>query len=330
MRADVACARLDGIDSSAALAVDGVKRVITSADVRGTNRFGLVTPDQPVLVERDIVGASDVVALVVATTESAAREGARRVRLSLSPREGVFDPERALEAGAPAVHPTRPGGDGAHPNLLAQRTVRRGKSAQAMAGAHVVVEGTYRTGWVEHAFLAPEAGVAWPEPDGSLVLHVATQHAEADLRQAAEALGESRERLRLVQSAIGGAFGGREDISVQILLLLAARVMDAPVRLVWDRRESVRGHGKRHPFRIHYRLGADATGRFIAAEVDLLIDAGCYTSTSGPLLDNALAHVLGPYDIAHVTLEGRAAFTNNPYTCAFRGFGVNQVTFAVE
>ena len=329
VRAPVACARLDGIDSARALAVAGVLRILTAADVPGTNRFGLSHADQPVLVEHEIVGASDVVALVVATTERAAREGARQVCLSLTPRVGCFDPEQALQLAAATVQPGR-APNGRHPNLLAERVLRQGDVAGAMGRAAVVVDATYHTGWVEHAFLAPEAGIAYPEPDGSLTLHVATQWPEADLRQAAAALGEPRARMRLVQSTIGGAFGGREDVSVQLLLLVAARAMQAPVRMVWDRRESVRGHGKRHPFRIDYRLGADSTGRFIAAEVDLLIDAGCYASTSGGLLDNALAHVLGAYTVPAFAVTGRAVLTNNPYTCAFRGFGANQVGFAVE
>jgi CO/xanthine dehydrogenase Mo-binding subunit len=247
----------------------------------------------------------------------------------MSPREGVFDPEAALQLNAHVVNPDRESG-GRHPNLLAERLIRRGDPEGAIAAAATVIDGTYRTSWVEHAFLAPEAGLAWPEADGSLTLHVATQWPDADLRQAATALGIPRADLRLVQSTIGGAFGGREDISIQLFLLLAARVMRAPERLVWDRRESVRGHGKRHPFRNRHRLGVGADGRFAAAVVDVLVDAGCYASTSTQLLDNALAHVLGPYAVPHVAITGRVVLTNNPNACAFRGFGANQVAFAIE
>jgi CO/xanthine dehydrogenase Mo-binding subunit len=284
VRADVACARLDGIDIKAALRVSGVVRVLTAADVRGTNRFGLIVPDQPVLVEREIVGASDVVAVVIATTVSAAREGARHVRLSLSPRAGVFDPARALEVDAPAVHAKRS-------NLLATRTIRRGDPDRAISRAPVVIEGVYRTGHVDHAFLAPEAGLAYVDDEGRLTIEVASQWPEADLRQAAAALGEPVERLRMVQATIGGAFGGREDISLQVLLLLAAREMRVPVHMAWDRAESVRGHGKRHPFIIHHTIGASRDGRLLAARVDCLLDAGCYASTSAKLLDNALVHI---------------------------------------
>ena len=323
VRADVACARLDAIDTSAALRVPGVVRVLTAADVRGTNRFGLIVPDQPVMVERDIVGASDVIALVIATTADAARAGARHVRLSLSPRAGVFDPVDAMEPGAPAVHANRP-------NLLATRTILRGDPDRAISRAPVIVEGIYRTGHVDHAFLAPEAGLAYVDDEGRLTIEVASQWPEADLNQAAAALGEPVERLRMVQATIGGAFGGREDVSLQILLLLAAREMRVPVHMAWDRAESVRGHGKRHPFLIRHTIAARRDGRLLAARVDCLLDAGCYASTSVKLLANALVHITGPYAVPHVGATARAVFTNNPFTCAFRGFGVNQVIFAME
>ena len=323
VRADVACARLDGIDVRDALKVPGVVRVLTAADVRGSNRFGLIVADQPVLVERNIVGSSDVVALVIAATPTAAREGSRHVRLSLTPHVGVFDCERALEPRAWAVHADRP-------NLLTSRAIRRGNVERAIAKARIAIEGSYRTGHVDHAFLSPEAGLAYVDGEGRLTIEAATQWPEADLRQAAAALGESRERLRMVQTAIGGAFGGREDVSLQILLLLAAREMRASVHMAWDRAESVRGHGKRHPFFVRHLVAADRKGKLLAARIDLLLDAGCYTSTSAQLLDNALAHVTGPYALRAVEATGRAVFTNNPYTCAMRGFGVNQVAFVME
>lgn len=324
VRAPIVCGWLESLDVAGALAVPGVVRVLTAADIPGTNRFGLITPDQPVLVESAIAGASDVVALVVGTSAAAAQEGARRVRVITRERPGVFDPAQALVAGAPAVHPDRAS------NLLAERRISRGNATRALARAAVVVQGTYRTTHIDHAFLSPEAGLAWMDDDGRYVVEVASQWPQADLRQAAVVLGVDVDRLRLVQSTIGGAFGGREDISVQLLLLVALHAMRAPVFMAWDRAESVRGHGKRHPFVIRHSLGADRAGRFMAAEVDFLLDAGCYASTSVQLLDNALKHATGPYAVRHVLASGRVALTNNPFTCAFRGFGVNQVTFALE
>ena len=329
VRVPVARARIDRIDVAGALATPGVVRVLRAADVRGTNRFGLLEPDQPVLAEGWVRGASDVVAVVVGETDRASRDGARRVVLAFTAEPPLLDPERACEPDAPVIHPERTA-VGRHPNVVAERTIRRRDAARALARAAVVVEGVYRTGWVEHAFLAPEAGLAARDDEGRLTVYVATQWPEQDLRQAARAIGEPVERLRLVQQTIGGAFGGREDVSLQILLLLAAQATGRPVRMVWDRTESIRGHGKRHPFRIRHRLAADAEGRFTAASIDILADAGCYASTSAAVLDNALAQACGPYAIDAVEVTGRSVYTNNPYTCAFRGFGVNQVTFAME
>jgi len=329
VRAPVASARLLGIDLAPALATAGVVRVLTAADVHGTNRFGLIEADQPVLVSDRIRGASDVVALVLGTTAAAARAGARRVGLALRAEPPLVDPERACDPDAPVIHPQRTL-VGAHPNVVASETLRRGDVERALARAAVVIESAYTTSWVEHAFLAPEAGLAEPDADGRLTLYVATQWPEADLQQAARALGEPADRLRLVQRTIGGAFGGREDVSLQILLLLAARATKRPVRMVWDRAESIRGHAKRHPFRIRHTLAADARGRFTAARIEVLADAGCYASTSSAVITNALAQACGPYAIPAVHLSGRAVYTNNPFTGAFRGFGVNQVSFAME
>jgi CO/xanthine dehydrogenase Mo-binding subunit len=329
VRAPVAAARLVAVDVVAALRIRGVVRVLTAADVRGTNRFGLTEADQPVLVEDRIRAASDVVAVVVATSERAARAGARRVGLRLEPTPLLTDPERACDPDAPVVHPER-AAVADHPNVVGEARIRRGGIRRAFTRAAAVVEGVYQTSWVEHAFLAPEAGIAVPEPDGTLTLHVATQWPEADLRQAAVALGEPLDRLRLVQDAIGGAFGGREDVTLQILLLLAARATGRPVRMVWDRAESIRGHGKRHPFRIRHRLAADRDGRLVAADIDILADAGGYTSTSRAVVGNAAEQACGPYAIPAVDIRARAVFTNNPVTGAFRGFGVNQVCFAME
>ncbi|HEY8491860.1 MAG TPA: xanthine dehydrogenase family protein molybdopterin-binding subunit [Dehalococcoidia bacterium] len=329
VRAPVPHARVHGIRPGGALSVPGVRRVLTWRDVRGSNRYGLMEPDQPVLAEDRVLTVSDVVALVVADSERSAREGARRVRLDLTPLPALTDPARACEPSAPVLHPERPA-VGPHPNVVAVEEVRQGDPERVLAQASIVIEGDYETGWVEHAFLGPEAGIAAADGSGRLTLWVATQWPEEDLRQAARALGEPLERLRIVQTAIGGAFGGREDVSLQILLLLAARETGAPVRMVWDREESIRGHGKRHPFRMRYRLGADRDGRLLAVEADLLADAGGYASTSAAVLANAVSHATGPYAVAHVLVRGRAVYTNNPVTCAFRGFGVNQVTFAME
>lgn len=210
VRAPIAAGRIRRIDVRAALRWPGIVRVLTARDVRGTNRFGLMTADQPVLVDTWVGGASDVVALVVATSAHAARAGADRVIVDVASTPLVTDPLEALRPTAPSVQPARRARR--IPNLIATRTLRRGEAEEALRQAAVVVEGVYRTPLLDHAFLAPESGLAYPDGHGGLVLEVATQWPEADLRQAAAALGEPVERLRLIQTAIGGAFGGREDI----------------------------------------------------------------------------------------------------------------------
>lgn len=329
VRSPVAHGRLRGINAASALAVPGVVRVLTWHDVRGSNRYGLLEADQPVLADDRVRTCADPVALVVAETERAAKEAARRVRVEVTPLPVLEDPARACAPGAPVIHPEREP-VGRHPNIVAEMEVCRGSPEHVAQRAPIVSEGVYETSWVEHAFLGPEAGLAVPDENGCLTLWVATQWPEEDLRQAAAALGEPLERLRLRQTAIGGAFGGREDISLQILLLLAARALRAPVRMVWDREESIRGHGKRHPFRMRYRLAASGDGKLLALQADILADAGGYASTSAAVLANAVTQAAGAYAIEHVAVRGRAVFTNNPATCAFRGFGVNQVTFALE
>lgn len=329
VRAPIASARIKGLDFANAHATPGVVRILGAADVRGSNRYGLIEADQPVFATDAIRGASDVLALVVGTSERAAREAAARVQLDLERTEPLLDPEAACAPDAPILHPHRER-VGTHPNVVAERDILRGDFDLALESAAVVVTGEYRTDRVEHAFMAPEAGLAERDDEGRLTLHVATQWPQEDLRQAAAALGEPVDRLRIMQPTIGGAFGGREDISLQILLLLATRETGRPVRMVWSREESIRGHGKRHPFRIRHRLAADADGHLLAAEIDILTDAGCYASTSAAVLDNAVSQACGPYLIDNVRITGRAVYTNNPYTCAMRGFGVNQTNFAME
>jgi len=329
VRSPVAHGLLRGVDAASALAVPGVVRVLTWHDVHGSNRYGLIEADQPVLADDRVRTCADPVAVVVAETEQAAKEAAQRVQVEIVPLPVLTDPAQACAPDAPIIHPEREP-IGQHPNIVAEMEVCRGRPEHVAKRAPIVSEGVYETGWVEHAFLGPEAGLAVPDEDGCLTLWVATQWPEEDLRQAAVALGEPLERLRLRQTAIGGAFGGREDISLQILLLLAAREVHAPVRMVWDREESIRGHGKRHPCRMRYRLAASNDGELLALHAEILADAGGYASTSAAVLTNAVTQAAGMYAIEHVAVRGRVVYTNNPVTCAFRGFGVNQVTFALE
>ena len=236
----------------------------------------------------------------------------------------LADPDQALRPGAPILHAEHPD------NVL--RTIRStsGRRASAMASADVVVERTYTTSYQEHAFLEPEAGLGYIDEHGRVTVHGAGQNTHDDQRQIAEALGLPLEQVRIIYGPIGGAFGGREDISVQLVLALAAWRLRRPVKIAWTRTESIIAHHKRHPIRLHYKWGATREGRLVAAEMDIVSDAGAYASTSTSVLDNFLFAATGPYNIPNVRIDGRAVYTNNISTGALRGFGAPQAAFASE
>ena len=316
-------ARVISIDTSAASIYAGVVAVLTHRDVP-CNEFGINVHDQPVLAEGKVRSVGDPVALVYAETEQAARAASRLVTVAYEDLPGVFDPREARKEGATLVHDERPD------NTYRAIHVRKGDVAAAFARADVIVEGYYTTPFEEHAYLQPEAGLAYLDDDGRIVIHVASQWPQDDLHQIAHALKLPQERIKEIVGPIGGAFGGREDISIQIILALGAHLLKRPVRLVYSRGDSVRGHGKRHPFYMTYRTGAMRDGRLMAQEIELIADAGAYASTSGPVISNAVSFATGPYITPHVKIDGYAVYTNNPLTMAFRGFGANQPCIAYE
>jgi CO/xanthine dehydrogenase Mo-binding subunit len=338
--AGVPHARLRVVDTAAAAAAPGVIAVLTAADVP-VNEYGLIMPDQPVLcgpgstpLAEVVRWEADHVALVVAETPEQAEAAAALVRLDYEALPIVTDPIAAMAADAPLLHP--------HPfrfpygerrldsNVLLEYALRQGDAQAALAGADVVVESTYRTQAQEHAYLQPEAGLAQVLPDGRIEVICGGQWMHADREQIAHALGLPEERIVVRYPAIGGAFGGREDLSVQIVLALAAWKTGRPVKIVWSREESIIGHHKRHPFIIHCTWGATRDGRLVGAVVDMTGDSGGYAYTSTKVLGNALLAVLGPYKIPHLHVVGRAVYTNNCPSGAFRGFGGPQGHFAAE
>ncbi|MBW7884761.1 MAG: xanthine dehydrogenase family protein [Caldilineaceae bacterium] len=338
--AGVPHARINAVDTRAALAMPGVIAVLTAADVP-VNEYGLIMPDQPVLCgvgstpQAEIVRwEADHVAVVVAETASQAEAAAKCVHIDYEPLPVVTDPLAAMQPDAPILHPypfRYPYGErDCRSNVLLEYKLRRGEIDAGLAQADVIIESTYRTQAQEHAFLQPEAGVAWPRPDGSLEVICAGQWMHEEREQIAHALGMEPERIVVRYPAIGGAFGGREDISVQIVLALAAWKTGRPVKVVWSREESIVGHHKRHPFTIHAKWGATRDGKIVAAQVDMTSDCGAYAYTSTKVLGNALLAVLGPYDIPHVSVVARTVYTNNTPSGAFRGFGGPQGHFAAE
>src|SRR5690606_32861447 len=215
-------------------------------------------------------------------------------------------------------------------NVITHYKVRTGDLEAGWAEAEVVVEGTYTTKWQEHAYLQPEAGLAYVDEEGRVTVQVGGQWTHEDQAQISHALGLPMEKVRVIYPAIGGAFGGREDMSVQIVLALAAVRLGRPVKIIWSREESIRGHHKRHPYVIKSKWGAKRDGTLVAAEVDVVSDAGGYVYTSTKVLGNATMMCIGPYHIPNVKVDARTVYTNNIPTGAFRGFGGPQGALAAE
>jgi xanthine dehydrogenase molybdenum-binding subunit len=321
--------RIVSIDAGPALARHGVVRVVTAADVPGERLVGLIVRDWPVFVapgeETHCVG--DVIALVVAETQTAARAAARAVRVDAEVLEPLTDPFAALEAGAPRVGP--------HGNLLEACAITRGDVDAALAASAHVVSARFTTQRIEHAFLEPEACLAFPTPvaggtgRGVRVLSQG-QGVHDEQTQIAAVLGIARDRVEVELVSNGGAFGGKEDLSIQAQTALAAWLLDRPVRCVLDREQSILVHPKRHPMVLDYTAGCDAEGRLTAVRARILGDSGAYASVGGKVLERAAGHACGPYSVPAVDIEARAVYTNNPPSGAMRGFGANQAAFAIE
>ena len=342
-------ARILALDTSAAEAAPGVVAVLTAADVP-VNEYGLQIKDQPVLCGpgSDKPGADvvrfvgDQVALVVAETEAQARAACRLIRIEWEDLPVITDPEvaaPALAGGPGEEDPTRPVPFQLHPhspnNVCYSYRIRKGDIETGFREADVIVEGVYQTPVQEHAYLQPEAGVAYMDEAGRVTVEVAGQWTHEDQKQIAHALGLPLDQVRVIYPAIGGAFGGREDMSVQITLALAAwrlarRGINRPVKTVWTRKESIIGHGKRHPMKIWARWGARRDGKLTAAQVKVIADGGAYMYTSNKVLGNTTLTCTGPYEIPHVAVDTYAVYTNNVPSAAFRGFGGPQGHFAAE
>lgn len=328
---DRAHARITAVDTRAAESCPGVQRVFTARDVP-VNEYGLVTKDQPVLCGpgstipgADIVRCyADAVALVVADTEAAAAAAARLIDITYEDLPAVFDAEAAMQPGAPQLHADRPA------NVICHFRTRLGDMDAGWAQAEVVVEGTYSTGWQEHVFLQPEAGLGYVDDAGRVTVVVAGQWLHEDQEQISHALGLDPEAVRVIYPAIGGAFGGREDMSVQIVLALAAYHLRRPVKIIWSREESILYHHKRHPVKIYARWGATRAGRVVAIEATVIGDAGAYNYTTAKVMANANLMVTGPYEVPNVRIDTYGVATNNIPCGAFRGFGGPQGLFAAE
>ena len=328
---DRAHARVIRVDASQAEALAGVIRVFTSADVP-VNEYGLVTKDQPVLcgpggdkAGTDIVRCyMDMVATVVAESDAIARKALDLIAVEYEELPAVFDPEAAMAESAPQLHPESPN------NLVAQYRIRKGDMTSGWQLADVVVEGEYETTWQEHAYLQPEAGLSTIDEQGRVTVIVAGQWTHEDQEQIYHALDLPPEQVRVIYPAIGGAFGGREDMTVQIILALATWKLRRPVKIQWSREESILYHHKRHPIKVRAKWGATKSGKITAMYSEVIGDAGAYNYTSTKVLGNAQLTVSGPYESPNIHIDTYTVYTNNIPSGAFRGFGAPQALFAAE
>jgi xanthine dehydrogenase molybdenum-binding subunit len=311
------------IDTAAAAAVPGVVRVATWRDVPGDRMQGLLDADWPVLVaegeETRYVG--DMIGFVAAETREAARRAASLIEVQYEVLDPVCDPDAALAPGAPQLHP---GG-----NLLSTSVIRYGDATAAFAESAHVATGTFTTQRIEHAFLEPEAALAQPETGGLRVFSQG-QGAWEDRRQIASLLGLAESAVRVTQVPTGGAFGGKEDLGPQGPAALLAFLTGRPVLVRFTRADSLRFHPKRHPMTLDFSVSCDNEGTLTAVRARIVGDTGAYASVGAKVLERAAGHACGPYRVPNVDVESRTVYTNNPPCGAMRGFGVPQVTFALE
>ena len=320
-------ARVLEIDVASTMAMSGVERIVTAADVPGDRFVGLIRRDWPVFVAEGEATrcVGDVLALVLADTRFCAKRAAEAVeeRVRYEVLDPVVDPVEALSEESPPVHESG--------NLLDVCAFARGDVDAALAGSAHVVEQTFVTQRIEHAFLEPEACLAVPAgPAGPLKVYTQGQGVHEDQAQIASVLGVDPGAVEVELVSNGGAFGGKEDLSIQAQTALAARMTGRPVRTILTREQSLRMHPKRHPITLHYQAGADVHGRLTAVRARILGDTGAYASVGMKVLERAAGHSCGPYRVPAVDIEARTVYTNNPPCGAMRGFGANQASFAIE
>jgi xanthine dehydrogenase D subunit len=312
-------ARIRSIETAEALAMPGVMAVLTSEDVPGRKTYGLEIPDQPVLAWEDVRYQGEPVALVAADHPETARRAADRVAVDYEELDPLVDPEAAMADGAPPLHPKG--------NVLRHIRIRHGDQD---ATAEVVVAGDYEVGMQDQAFLGPESGLAVPDGEGGVDLYVSTQWLHVDRDQLAASLDLPPEQVRITLAGVGGAFGAREDLSMQIHACLLALRTGRPVKILYSREESFFGHVHRHPARLAYEHGATRDGRLVYVKARIVLDGGAYASSSTAVCSNAACFAAGPYQVPSATIDSYVVYTDNPPCGAMRGFGAVQTCFAYE
>jgi CO/xanthine dehydrogenase Mo-binding subunit len=320
-------ARIVSIDLTEALTVVGVHAVLTAEDVPGRNRYGLEIADQPVLAEHQVRYQGEPVAIVAADHPEIARLACTKIVVHYEVLEPITDPVAASAPDSPVVHDDPVPGHGIEGNVLRSVHIEHGS---ASVTAEVVVTGEYQVGMQDQAFLGPESGLAVPAEDGGVDLYIATQWLHADQAQVAAALGLPAAKVRFTLAGVGGAFGGREDVSMQVHACLLALRTGRPIKMVYSREESFYGHVHRHPALLRYEHGADADGRLVYVRASIVLDGGAYASSSTAVAGNAATLGFGPYEVPNATMDCLVTYTNNPPCGAMRGFGAVQACFAYE
>ncbi|MEU3402002.1 xanthine dehydrogenase subunit D [Streptomyces filamentosus] len=333
LRSTVAHAEIVSIDTSEALTMDGVYAVLTHEDLPAAKNYGMEFQDTPVLAYGKVRHHGEPVALVAADHPETARRAAAKIKVEYRELPVVTDEASALAPDAILVHENRDdhhSGHVPHPNIVHRQPIIRGDAAEAAKRADVIVTGEYTFGMQDQAFLGPESGLAVPAEDGGVDLYVATQWLHSDLKQIAPCLGLPEEKVRMTMAGVGGAFGGREDISMQILASVLALRTGKPVKMVYNRYESFFGHVHRHPAKLWYEHGATKDGKLTHVKCRIVLDGGAYASSTASVVGNASSLSIGPYVVEDVEIEAIGLYTNNPPCGAMRGFGAVQACFAYE
>ncbi len=315
---------LTKLDISKAKALPGVVAVLTADDIPGERNHGLVIYDWPVMVRvgERVRYVGDALAIVAAETQEIAEQASALIEAEFDLQPVITNPVQARQEGVPQIHEKG--------NLLKHIKVRKGDMDKGFAEADVILEHTFHTPTTDHAFLEPECSIGVPLPDGRMEIYCGSQIPYQDRTQVARVMGWLEERVRIKGQLMGGGFGGKEDVMGQIHVAMLANVTQRPVKLLFDRHESLLVHPKRHATQIRVRIGAQKNGRLVACETELYGDTGAYASLGEKVMTRATTHSAGPYDIEHVRADCYAMYTNNPPAGAFRGFGVTQSAFAVE
>jgi CO/xanthine dehydrogenase Mo-binding subunit len=322
LRSDRSHAEVVNIDVQKALALRGVAAVFTEKDVPGKNLTGIIVKDQPILAAGKVRCVGDPVALVAAETPAAAEAALKAIEVLYRDLPAVFDPEKSMAADAPKVH--------AKGNVMATRTIRRGDAEAAFTRCKSVIEKTYRTTFIEHNYIEPDAGAGFVDRDGTLVIYASTQNPHYDHKDVVTLLGLVDENVRIIQAATGGGFGSKLDLNVQGFIGLALYHLKRPVRYVYSREEAYLATAKRHPLIMKMKTGADENGRLLAMQATIICDTGAYASYGPAVANRAPVHATGPYEIENVEIHSYGVYTNNPFCGAMRGFGTPQIAFAHE